>query len=129
LPTQAHLIGQNATHALNADLVHPSQALELVIPHGATDQAFGLLRHSQVVLANGLAVQTGAHSAECLGLARQDAAECSTLGKELVQVLSLGIALELAQRMLLGLLPALVLGFIVVFPGLFLLRSKNLLLS
>lgn len=55
--TKTHLIGQDARHALLADLVHPSQSLELVVSHGASDKALGLLGHDQLMLTESLAIK------------------------------------------------------------------------
>lgn len=83
--TEAHLVCQDATHALETDLVHPGHALELVLVHGsAILHALRLLETLDFVLAKG----------HLLG---EDFGENQTLLKEIVQVPGLLLLVFLGQ--------------------------------
>lgn len=62
-PTKTHLIRENATHALDANLIHPRDTLELVVVHLAAHQTLRLLGHLQVMLTERLTIESRTHAA------------------------------------------------------------------
>lgn len=70
--SQAHLICQNPTHALLADLVHPCKTFELVVSHFPASHDLRLLGHFEIMLTEHFAIESAAHSAKDLSLLRQN---------------------------------------------------------
>lgn len=92
--TQSHFICQNATHSLQADLIHPSHSFELVVTKRTTNKTLGLLSHLKIMFPKRLSVERHANPSKDLCLLGQDICECGALLQEVVQftgfLLSLG---------------------------------------
>lgn len=87
--TKTHLVSEDATHALGTYFVHPCHTFELVVAHGAANQAIRLLGHREVVVSEGLTVERCANPTQNLGLLSEDVRESLALFEKIVELLRL----------------------------------------
>lgn len=80
---------------MGANLIHPCESLQLVVSHSAIDHAFWLLGHVEIVLAQGLAIQTTTNTAQDLSFIGQDVAKCRALLQEVIEFSRFGLTLLL----------------------------------